>query len=299
MSEAPRRPEAPRRSRGASSRAEASAADAGSGVELGIDTASADASLALLEGERVLAERRWRVETTLARELLARLDELLAAGGVARDGLARGAVCVGPGAYTALRTGVATAQGLALALDMPLAGVSRLEADALPHLDGPLDDEGRPVIAVHDAGRGRLAWAAYAVPRAPGAPPRELVARAPRRRRGLRGDRPRGRAVVRRADRGAARGPRGGGPPRWGPGDEAPVEVAGGGEADGEAGRRSALGVLRLARLHDAFGDPALVDAVYLRPPPITRPREATTVAARARASRPADAGGTGDAVEE
>ncbi len=298
MSEAPRRPEAPRRSRGASSRAEASAADAGSGVELGIDTASADASLALLEGERVLAERRWRVETTLARELLARLDELLAAGGVARDGLARGAVCVGPGAYTALRTGVATAQGLALALDMPLAGVSRLEADALPHLDGPLDDEGRPVVAVHDAGRGRLAWAAYAVPRAPGAPPRELVAPRPDNAAGCAATAPAGAlwcgepTEELRAALAAAGRP-------LGPGDEAPVEVAGGGEADGEAGRRSALGVLRLARLHDAFGDPALVDAVYLRPPPITRPREATTVAARARASRPADAGGTGDAVEE
>ncbi|MEX2374493.1 MAG: hypothetical protein WD942_02770, partial [Dehalococcoidia bacterium] len=35
-----------------------------------------------------------------------------------------------------------------------------------------------------------------------------------------------------------------------------------------------AVAVVRIARALDAFGDPASVDAVYLRPPPITQPRE-------------------------
>ena len=59
---------------------------------------------------------------------------MLAAAGVAREALTAIAVTTGPGQYGALRTGVATAQGLALALDVPLAGGRRLEADALPHL---------------------------------------------------------------------------------------------------------------------------------------------------------------------
>jgi hypothetical protein len=36
---------------------------------------------------------------------------------------------------------------------------------------------------------------------------------------------------------------------------------------------RSAADIVRLARLHDAYTDPAAVDVVYLRPPPITTPR--------------------------
>ena len=232
----------------------------GAGVELGIDTASPDASLALRSGERVLALRRWRVETTLSRELLAELGALLDAAGVRRRQLARVAVCSGPGAYTALRVGVATAQGLALALGAPLAGVSRLEADALPHLD-----PARPVVAVHDAGRGRLAWAAYRAAPGPGAPPREVAAPRADDAAGAARDAPAGalwcgelgdglRAELARSGR-----PLG----------------AGDAEAAPGAGRRSAVEVLRLARLHDAFGDPAGVDAVYLRPPPITRPRAA------------------------
>ncbi|HRC63149.1 MAG TPA: tRNA (adenosine(37)-N6)-threonylcarbamoyltransferase complex dimerization subunit type 1 TsaB, partial [Dehalococcoidia bacterium] len=103
-------------------------------AELGIDTASQTIALAVLEGERVLAERRWRLETTASRELLAGIDELLRDAGIERDAIEAIAVNVGPGAYTGLRSGVATAQGLALGLGVPLAGVARLEADAFPHV---------------------------------------------------------------------------------------------------------------------------------------------------------------------
>jgi hypothetical protein len=41
-------------------------------VELGIDNASDVLGVAFLDGERVVAERRWRFETTKSQELLAR-----------------------------------------------------------------------------------------------------------------------------------------------------------------------------------------------------------------------------------
>ena len=214
------------------------AAPAAGGVELGIDSASAEAAVALLAGGELLAERRWTVETNHSRELLAGVDAALREAGAARGELAAIAVAAGPGGYTGLRVGLAAAQGMALALGVPLAGVSRLEA--------------APVVAVHEAGGGRLAWAAYAA--APGADAPPAAVEAPRL------DEP--EACLRAAPRGA----------RWcgelGAELRAALGAAGGGAVPDAANRRSAADLVRLARLHRAYGDPALVDAVYLRPPP-------------------------------
>ena len=224
------------------------------GADLAIDTASERGAVAVLDGERVLAEHVWRLESTFSKELLAAVDRVLTDAGVGRDAITSIAVDAGPGGYSGLRTGVATAQGLALALDLPLAGVSRLEAAAFPHLDGATS-----VIAVHDARRGRIAWAAYAAG-ARGEPPVELV--APRIDEAA--------ACVDAAPAGA----------RWCGeiGDElraarAAAERGGDTEVDAAENVRHAADLVRLARLHEAYGDPAAVDVVYLRPPPITRPK--------------------------
>lgn len=234
------------------------------GAVLAIDTASREGVVAVVRGERALAEVRWTLETNFSRELLARIDEALTTAGVRRTEIAALAVNAGPGAYTGLRTGVATAQGMALALDAPLAGVGRLEADAFRHLAGD-----RPVVAVHDAGRGRTAWAAYAA--AEGAPatlvapridePAECARAAPSPATwcGELGD------ELRAAWTAAAR-----------TGDR---------EAPPDAGVRRGIDLVRLAHLHGAFGDPASVDVIYLRPPSITaaRPRPSAQPARRER----------------
>ena len=223
-------------------------------IELGIDTASAAPSVAVFAGERLLAERCWTLETTISRELLAAIDAVLHEARVARDRIGAIAVDAGPGGYTGLRAGVATAQGLALALDAPLAAVSRLEADAFPQLAA-----GRPVVAVHDAGRERVAWGVYAAARSPGSAPVTLV----EPRIDGYGD------CARDAPAGAL----------W-CGELTPALLAAreqaGREGDADAappeGTRAAS-IVRLARLHGAYADPERVDVVYLRPPPITSPR--------------------------
>jgi tRNA threonylcarbamoyladenosine biosynthesis protein TsaB len=125
-------------------------------MELSIDTASEIASVALSREGVLQAELSWRCRRNHTVELLPTVDRLLAQMGVAKQALAAVFVCIGPGMYTGLRVGVSTAQGLAYALKLPVVGVGRLELDAWQHAAFP----GR-IVAVHRAGRGELAWAAY------------------------------------------------------------------------------------------------------------------------------------------
>jgi tRNA threonylcarbamoyladenosine biosynthesis protein TsaB len=87
-----------------------------------------------------------------ATALLALVDEALAAAGLAPADLRRIGVGTGPGSFTGLRIGLATARGLAQGTGLPLAPVGSLDALAAGAAEaaGP---EGA-VLAVIDAGRG-------------------------------------------------------------------------------------------------------------------------------------------------
>ncbi len=125
-------------------------------MELSIDTASEIASVALSREGVLEAEVTWRCRRNHTAELLSTIDRLLVQGGASKEELTAVFACTGPGMYTGLRVGVSTAQGLAYALKLPAVGIGRLELDAYQHAAFP----GR-IVAVHRAGRGELAWAAY------------------------------------------------------------------------------------------------------------------------------------------
>ena len=90
---------------------------------LSFDTATEVATSALVADGEVLGERTSRAIT-----LLEDVDALLRQGGAHADELDALAVGIGPGSFTGVRVGLATARGLALALDLPVAGVSTLDA---------------------------------------------------------------------------------------------------------------------------------------------------------------------------
>lgn len=96
---------------------------------LAIDTSGTNALVALGEADgTLLAERRWLAGYRHGEELLTQIDEMLTAAGVALAGLSGIVVGAGPGAFTGLRVGLATAKGLAHGLAIPIAGVATSEA---------------------------------------------------------------------------------------------------------------------------------------------------------------------------
>jgi tRNA threonylcarbamoyladenosine biosynthesis protein TsaB len=105
-------------------------------LTLAFDTATGAATSALVEDAEVLGERVSRAQI-----LLEDVDALLRQAGAHPSDLDLLAVGIGPGSFTGVRIGLATARGLALSLDLPGAGVSTLAAlaagapDALPVID--------------------------------------------------------------------------------------------------------------------------------------------------------------------
>jgi tRNA threonylcarbamoyladenosine biosynthesis protein TsaB len=90
---------------------------------LAFDTATDIATSALVDDGEVLGERSSRAST-----LLEDVDALLRQAGAHTRELDALAVGIGPGSFTGVRIGLSTARGLALALDLPVAGVSTLDA---------------------------------------------------------------------------------------------------------------------------------------------------------------------------
>jgi tRNA threonylcarbamoyladenosine biosynthesis protein TsaB len=130
--------------------------DENAAIELAIDTASAVAGVAVSARGVVLAEITWRARISHEAELVPAIDTVLRSAGVEREAIHVLFVNRGPGGYAGLRVGAGVAMGIALALGAELVGVGRLDLDAYPHAAYP-----GPVCAVHQAGRGEIAWAVY------------------------------------------------------------------------------------------------------------------------------------------
>jgi tRNA threonylcarbamoyladenosine biosynthesis protein TsaB len=130
-------------------------------ILLGLDTATATAGIAIVDDHgRVLAEARHDTSGRGA-DLLVSIDEVCRAAGAPPRGIAAVAVGAGPGSFTGLRIGMATAKGIAFAAGRPLWAVSSLAAladDAMHELanDQLLAHADGVICAVLDARRGEV-----------------------------------------------------------------------------------------------------------------------------------------------
>ncbi len=118
---------------------------------LAIDTATTSCSVALFDGDHLLAEEIYTAGKTHSRHLMSMVHRILERCRRSPADIGGIAVTRGPGTFTGLRIGISTVKGLAAATGAPVVGVSSLAALAVPF--ALLDC---PVVAMIDARRGEI-----------------------------------------------------------------------------------------------------------------------------------------------
>ncbi len=121
-----------------------------------IDTSTSFGAVALWRDNSLVRSLSWRSRNNHTAELLPAIDALLRAHAADPAALAGLIVTVGPGGFSAVRTGLGVAKGLALGGALPIVGISSLEASAYPYRNAA-----ERICAVLPAGRGTVAWAAF------------------------------------------------------------------------------------------------------------------------------------------
>lgn len=129
-------------------------------IVLAIDTSTSACSSALWRDGAVMARRLAVMARGQSEALMPMVAETMAESGLGFADLDLLAVTVGPGAFTGLRIGLAAARGLALASNLPLAGISTplAVAAAIP----VAQRRGRTLLSVIDSRRDEAWVQAYA-----------------------------------------------------------------------------------------------------------------------------------------
>lgn len=113
---------------------------------LAVDTALGACSVAVLDGDRIVAHRFEEMVRGHAEALAPMVEDCMGEAGMAFSALGRLAVTTGPGTFTGQRVGLAFMRGLRVALQKPLTGVTTLEAMAFA-------TGAERAAAIHDAKR--------------------------------------------------------------------------------------------------------------------------------------------------
>jgi tRNA threonylcarbamoyladenosine biosynthesis protein TsaB len=142
---------------------------------LAFDTSADVTAVAVLEADEVIVEDSAATAERHAETLLPRIEECLERAHLSLSDIDVFAVGVGPGSFTGVRVGVATAKGLAFATGKPLRGVVSLAALAASVIDipaespsalGVLESDPGPTLLVApilDAYKGEVFAALYSV----------------------------------------------------------------------------------------------------------------------------------------
>jgi tRNA threonylcarbamoyladenosine biosynthesis protein TsaB len=123
---------------------------------LAIDTATEAISIALFDGQTVVAESIWPARRHHTVELAPAVEDLLRRADVKPSKIKAVGVTQGPGSFTAIRIGIAFSLGFALPHNLPVVGIPTFEILARAQ---PVKE--KEMIAVIHAGRGRIAYCRF------------------------------------------------------------------------------------------------------------------------------------------
>ena len=127
---------------------------------LAFDTATPYVTVALHDGEDVVAERRSEQRMKHGEQLAPLIEQVLADAGIVRQDVTALAVGIGPGPFTGLRVGLVTARTLAFVLEIPVYGVCSLDIIAVEAAHGG-EPVGADFVVATDARRKEVYLASY------------------------------------------------------------------------------------------------------------------------------------------
>ncbi len=99
-------------------------------IVLGVDTSTDHLGVGLADDGKIIFEDTLNAVQEHASQIIGMIDAVLSQAGVAKENLGGIAIADGPGSFTGLRIGMAAAKGMALALNIPIVGVSTFEVVA-------------------------------------------------------------------------------------------------------------------------------------------------------------------------
>ena len=123
---------------------------------LGIDTATQFLALGIIEDDNILSELRLDAGQTHAQILLPSIEKVLKDADLELEDLNGIALSIGPGSFTGLRIGLATAKGLCFASGKPLLSVPTLDGLVYFNLNSPY-----PLVPVLDAKKNEIYSSVY------------------------------------------------------------------------------------------------------------------------------------------
>lgn len=125
---------------------------------LGIDTSTMAANVAVLEDDKLICEYTINTKKTHSQKLMPMIENMLQLSDIGIKDIDAIAICVGPGSFTGLRIGMATAKAMAHVNNIPLIGVNSLEI-----LGANMDLCNKKICSILDAQRNQVYTCKYMV----------------------------------------------------------------------------------------------------------------------------------------
>ena len=125
---------------------------------LGIDTSTMAANVAVLEDDKLICEYTINTKKTHSQKLMPMIENMLKLSDIEIKDIDAIGICVGPGSFTGLRIGMATAKAMAHVNNIPLIGVNSLEV-----LGANMDLCNKKICSILDAQRNQVYTCKYMI----------------------------------------------------------------------------------------------------------------------------------------